>query len=102
VAFSAPRHQRIRAGAILTKRKGNGMPSYDFKKPMNFLNALEQFSLALECVMVALRNEAKFHDSGDESVLNAANMYCSLLEDRHSESVALTNALEKRVLGMLP
>ena len=75
------------------------MPRYDFKQPMTFLNALEQASLALECVMVALRNEAAFHDSGDETVLNAAHMYCSLLEDHHKESVVLTNALERRVMS---
>jgi hypothetical protein len=76
------------------------MPHYDFNKPMTFLNALEQFSLALDCVMTALRNEADFHDDGDHAIVNAANHFCSILEDTHPVSVELANRLERRVLGM--
>ena len=78
-----------------------GMPQYDFSKPMTFLNALAQFSLALNCVMVALRDEANFHDAQDEKILSAANLFLSLLDDSHSEAVKLVSQLERRVLGMV-
>jgi hypothetical protein len=97
---NTPAPARSCAGAILIdEKRGMEMPRYNFKEPMTFLNALEQFSLALECAMVALRNEAAFHDSGDETVLNAAHLFCSLLEDHYAECVTLTNALEQRVIG---
>jgi hypothetical protein len=74
------------------------MPRYNFKEPMTFLNALEQFSLALECAMVALRNEAAFHDHGDHAMINAANQFSAMLEDAHGSSVQLANQLERRIL----
>jgi hypothetical protein len=100
--FSAPRHQRVVALAPFSlKRKGGmEMPSYDFKQPASFLNALEQFSLALECVMAELRNEAMFHDNGDHAMVNAAHQFCEILEDRHAEALTLADALERRVLEM--
>ena len=76
------------------------MPHYDFKKPMTFENTLEQFSLALHSAMVALRNEANFHEMGDEAILSAAQLFCSMLEDTHQEAVKATHQLERRILGM--
>ena len=77
------------------------MPHYDFNEPMTFQNALEQYALAHHAVMVALRNESNFGEDRDHALLNAANLFCSLLEDTHSEVVQLTNAIERRVLGMM-
>ena len=76
------------------------MPSYDFKKPMTFLNALEQYALAHQSVMTALRDEVNFGEDSDHAILTAANLFCSMLEDAHPEAVALMNKLERRVLGM--
>jgi len=76
------------------------MSPYDFKKPMTFYQALEQFALAHQCVMVALRDEAEFHDDGDPAILNVAGLFCSMIEDTHHEAEALLTKLEKRVTGM--
>ena len=75
------------------------MPQYDFNSPMTFMNALEQFALAHQCVMVALRNEVNFGEDRSQAVLNGANLFCSILEDTHIETVELTNQLERRVSG---
>ncbi|MBM3636342.1 MAG: hypothetical protein FJX04_04480 [Alphaproteobacteria bacterium] len=71
------------------------MPSFDFTQPQTFINTLEQFSLALHGVMVALRDEVNFGETRDETILNAA-LLCSLLEDTQSEANALLEKLERR------
>jgi len=71
------------------------MPSFDFTQPQTFINTLEQFSLALHGVMVALRDEVNFGETRDETILNAA-IFCSLLEDTQSEANALLEKLERR------
>ena len=76
------------------------MPRYDFEKPMTFLNALEQYALAHQSVMTALRDEVNFGEDRDHALLTAVNLFCSMLEDSHAEAVALMNTLERRVLGM--
>ena len=76
------------------------MAPYDFSKSMTFYQALEQFSLAQQCVMVALRDEAQFHDDGDRAILNAAGLFCSMIEDTHREAEMLLIKLERRVMGM--
>ena len=73
------------------------MLPYDFKQPMTFINALAQFSLALECAMVALRDEAEFREGGDHAMVNAAHQFSAILEDAHLLSVDLANRLEGRV-----
>ena len=73
------------------------MPYHPFQKPISFLNALEHFSFALTYVMVALRDEANFHDNGDRAVLDAAEFFCSTLEDAHREAMTLADQLEKRM-----
>jgi len=75
------------------------MPHYDFSKPMTFLTALEQYALAHQAIMAALRDEVNFGEARDHALLNAANLFCSMLEDTHPEAVELTNRLERRVLG---
>ena len=55
---------------------GKTMPHYDFNEPMTFLNALEQYALAHQCVLVALRNA--FHqllhaDSFEAGVVNTVS-----------------------------
>jgi len=77
------------------------MPHFDFNEPMTFTNALEQFALAHQAVMVALRNEANFGEDRDHAVLNAATLFCSMLEDTHPEVLELTRKIERRVLGMV-
>ena len=71
-------------------------PAYDFKRPMTFLNALESFTLALGCVMVALRDEAAFREEPDEAIVNAANLLCAMLEDGHREATKLAAGMERR------
>lgn len=73
------------------------MSHIDFTQPMTFQSALQNFILSLACVMVALRDEAAFRDEVDYATLNAANLYCSLLEDSHREAMALVDGMEKRV-----
>jgi hypothetical protein len=63
---------------------------------MTFLNAFEQFSVALHGVMVALRDEVNFVEERDEAILNAAALLCSLLEDTQSEANVLMEKLERR------
>lgn len=76
------------------------MPQIDFSKPLTLVNTLEPFALILNCMMVALRDEANFHDNGDQKTLDAATLFSSMLEDAHSESVELIHKLERRILGM--
>ncbi len=71
-------------------------PAYDFKRPMTFLNALESFTLALGCVMVALRDEAAFRDEPDDAILNATHLLCSMLEDSYREAMELAAGMERR------
>lgn len=77
------------------------MPQYDFSKPMTFLNALEQYALAHQAVMVALRNEVNFGEACDHALLNAANLFCSMLEDAQPEVDELTSKIERRVSGVM-
>ena len=72
------------------------MPPFDYTQPMTFLNAFEQFSVALHGVMVALRDEVNFCEERDEAILNAAALLCSLLEDTQSEANVLMEKLERR------
>ena len=74
-------------------------PAYDFNRPMTFLNALESFTLALGCVMVALRDEAAFRDEPDQATLNAVFMLCAMLEDSYREAVVLTKIIDQRLLA---
>ena len=74
-------------------------PHYDFNRPMTFLNALESFTLALSCVMVALRDEAQFREDGNHAILNAAHMLAAMLEDAQAEASVLSDVIERRVLG---
>ena len=71
-------------------------PQIDFSNPMTFQNALQNFTLSLACVMVALRDEAKFREEADQATLNAACIFCSLLEDSHREAIALVDGMERR------
>jgi len=75
------------------------MTLINFDKPMTFLNTLEPFSLALHSAMVALRNEAKFHDQDDPAAVDAATLFASMLEDAHMEVMTLSALLERRALG---
>jgi len=75
------------------------MPQSPFDKPLTFLNALEHFTLALTCVMVALRDEANFQENGDRRISDAAHLLCSSLEDAHAEAVLLAGKVERRVGG---
>ena len=70
-------------------------PRYDFNRPTTFLNALEQFSLALNCVMIALRDEAEFREVPDQAHLNAAHMLAAMLEDARAEVEMLANVMER-------
>ena len=44
----------------------------------------------------AFSDEANFRDEADQSTLNAACIFCSLLEDSHREAVALVDGMERR------
>jgi len=89
-----------RAGDIShPEEKVRAMPQVDFKPPRSLKDAFQRFSLELNCMMVWLRDEARFHDNYDHAVLDAASLLCSTLEDAHAEAVRLTEDLEKRVVG---
>jgi hypothetical protein len=55
--------------------------------------------VALNSVMVALRDEVNFGEARNEAILNAATLLCSLLEDTQSEANALRERLERRVVN---
>ena len=114
MVFSAPRLQRFRVGVIfligdLLQRigrwsrflnrdfRGRTMPQSDFKPPQSLQDALQRFSLELNCVMVRLRDEARFHDNADHAVLDAAHLLLNILEDTNKEAQELTHQLEQRV-----
>ena len=71
-------------------------PQIDFSKPPIFLNALEHYALALAHVMVAMRDEASFREEPDQALVNAAHLFCSMLEDAHREAMMLADRLEAR------
>ena len=75
-------------------------PQIDFTQPMTFQNALQNFTLSLACVMVALRDEASFRDEPDDAIVNAANLLCSMLEDAHNDARSLVNQIEQRIAAM--
>lgn len=75
-------------------------PAYDFNRPMTFLNALESFTLALGCVMVALRDEAAFREEVDQATLNPAFMLCAMLEDSHREAIEIAAGMERRFVKL--
>jgi hypothetical protein len=70
------------------------MPPVDFSKPQTFFNTLESFALALNCAMIALRNEAGFHDQYDQAIVEAANIFASMLEDAKGEVEVLLTKIE--------
>jgi len=76
------------------------MPQIDFSKPQTFLNTLETFALALNCVMIALRNEAKFNDEINEATVEGTNIFASMLEDARTETLQIGNQFERTILGM--
>ncbi|MFM8607576.1 MAG: hypothetical protein ACKOBC_06385 [Hyphomicrobiales bacterium] len=69
-------------------------PYIDFSKPMTFQNALQHFALALAFVMVALRDEAAFRDEPDQASLNAAHLFCSMVEDALTDAEAVVERME--------
>ena len=73
----------------------------DFEPPRSLKDAFQRFALELTCMMVWLRDEASFHDNHDHTVLDAASLLCSTLEDAHEEAVRLTERLERRLVGEL-
>lgn len=75
------------------------MPQYDFKPPHSLQDGMQRFALELNCMMVWLRNEARFHDAMDYSVLETAFLISTLLEESHRETEALIPEIEKRVTG---
>ena len=73
------------------------MPCYDFKPPHSLAESLQRFTLELNCMMVWLRNEARYHDAMDQTVLDTASLISDMLEDSHREAEKLIPEIEKRV-----
>ena len=71
----------------------------DFTPPHSLKDALQRFSLELDCLLVWLRNEARYHDNRDHAVLDVACHAAHVLEDSYKETEALIRELEKRVSG---
>ena len=71
----------------------------DFKPPQSLKEALQRFSLELECLMIWMRNEAHYHDNFDHAVLDAAYLVSQALEDSHKEATRLIPQIERRVTG---
>jgi len=75
------------------------MSHYDFKPPYSLKDGMQRFALELNCMMVWLRNEARFHDAKDYSVLETASLISDMLEDSQREAEALIPEIERRVTG---
>lgn len=75
------------------------MPQIDFTPPHSLKDALQRFSLELECLMVWMRNEAQHHDNFDHAVLDAACLVSQVLADSHKEAEQLIPQIERRVTG---
>ena len=71
----------------------------DFKPPQSLKEALQRFSLELECLMIWMRNEARYHDNFDHTVLDAAHLVSQILQDSHKEAALLIPQIERRVTG---
>jgi len=71
----------------------------DFKPPQSLKEALQRFSIELECLMIWMRNEAHYHDNFDHAVLDAACLVSQVLEDSHKEATRLIPQIERRVTG---
>ena len=76
------------------------MSQIDFSKPQTFLNTLETFALALNCALVALRNEVHFNDEVDQGLVNATQLFDSMLEDARTEVSGIGNQFERTLLAM--
>ena len=75
------------------------MPQSDFKPPHSLKDGVQRFSVELNCMMTWLRNEARFHDAMDYSVLETAQLIADLLAQSHEETERLIPEIEKRVTG---
>ena len=75
------------------------MPQDDFKPPHSLKDGMQRFALELNGMLVWLRNEARYHDAMDQSVLQTAHLLADLLADSHEEAEALIPEIEKRVTG---
>lgn len=73
------------------------MTQIDFKPPHSIKDALQRFGLELHCLMAWMRDEAQFHDNGDHSVLEIAQLISRLLDDSHKEAEQLIPLIERRV-----
>jgi hypothetical protein len=71
-----------------------------FHPPRSLKESLQRFSLELDCMMVWLRNEARYHDAMNYAVLDNAHLIASLLADSLQEAETLIPELERRITGV--
>ena len=76
------------------------MSHYDFKPPYSLKEGMQRFALELNCMMVWLRNEARYHDAMDKTVLDTASLISNMLDDSHREAEKLIPEIERRVAGV--
>jgi hypothetical protein len=70
------------------------MPVIDYSKPQNFCDSAEAVSVMLSSALVQLRDHAAFQDEPDISILHAAALLSSVLEDAKAEVEHLLERLE--------
>jgi len=75
------------------------MPECDFSPPHSMKEAMQRFSLELHCLLVWMRNEARFHDAMDHKVLETAHLIVNLLDDSLQQAEPLLHDIERRVAG---
>lgn len=71
----------------------------NFTPPTSLKDAMQRSALELECLLVWMRNEARFHDALDPRVLDVASLAVEMFEDKLSEMRALLPEIERRVSG---
>jgi len=76
------------------------MPRCDFKPPQSLTESLQRFTLELNCMTVWLRNEARYHDAMDQTILDTALLISDKLDDSHREAEKLIPEIDRRVEGV--
>ena len=75
------------------------MPNNDFKPPYSLKESLQRFMLELNCLMVWMRNEARYHDAMDPSVVDTVQLVVNVLDDTLKEAQQLAPKIEARATG---
>ena len=103
--FSTPTPVRCTGVVFILKTRGMDMPqklkfdTSDFTPPRSLKDALQRSALELDCLLIWMRNKARFHEAMDYRVLDAANLAVNMVEDKLTEMQNLIPEIERRVSG---